>query len=177
MFLIFQIEKNKFLKYSWYYIWTVETKESAGWLFLVLIPFMVGRINLLLSPEFFFVEENWLIIKTFISTLSEEEGAKVGGEWREETQVHDVVGKTGKKKGVSFLQIRTHTKKLCELRKWTRVVKMPKTSPHPIFFFFLPPSILWLNTQCSFPTLYREKRIVNEEMKKFLYSLKMSHFT
>ena len=155
----------------------METKESAGWLFLVLIPFMVGRINLLLSPEFFFVEENWLIIKTFISTLSEEEGAKVGGEWREETQVHDVVGKTGKKKGVSFLQIRTHTKKLCELRKWTRVVKMPKTSPHPISFFFLPPSILWLNTQCSFPTLYREKKMLNEEMKKFYIHSKMFHFT
>ena len=154
----------------------METKESAGWLFLVLIPFMVGRINLLLSPEFFFVEENWLIIKTFISTLSEEEGAKVGGEWREETQVHDVVGKTGKKKGVSFLQIRTHTKKLCELRKWTRVVKMPKTAPIPSSSFYHPPfygSILSVH----FQLFTEKKKMLNEEMKKFYIHSKMFHFT
>jgi len=137
---------------------------------------MVGRINLLLSPEFFFVEENWLIIKTFISTLSEEEWGKSRRGVKRRNPSNDVVGKTGKKKGVSFLQIRTHTKKLCELRKWTRVVKMPKTSPHPISFFFLPPSILWLNTQCSFPTLYREKKNAKWRNEKVLYSLKNVSF-
>lgn len=161
-FLFFKSKKN-----SWNIrgiIFGQWKQKRAGWLFLVLIPFMVGRINLLLSPEFFFVAGKL----TYHQDLHFYPLKKKGQRSRrrgasEKTQVHDGVGKTGKKKGVSFLQIRTHTKKLCELRKWTRVVKMPKTSPHLLLFttlhFIAQYSVFISNSLTN-------KKLVNEVMKK-----------
>ena len=107
--------------------------------------------------------ESEMVCHIPVHSKSENESRNEPWGESEKTQVHDGVGKTGKKKGVSFLQIRTHTKKLCELRKWTRVVKMPKTSPHLLLFttlhFIAQYSVFISNSLTN-------KKLVNEVMKK-----------